>query len=482
MLRIFGHYIRTGTLMLGIFECLLIIAMFYLAAPPLPAAVPMPAAVDRIMTSSILPGLGLWLLMYAFGAYEASVQRDLSLLIQRLLLACVIGGAGLFLLHGILAQDGGGMPDADAGAEAAATLFRDAAVNALVVALAFLGIVSNRAALRWGISAESFRPRLLVLGTGPRAEGLRRLHGLDTARGTALHGFLRLGTWPPGQGEAVPERLTLSCAGSLADYAVRNGINEIVVALDERRGQLPVQELLDCKLRGIRVTDIASFSEREAGKVDLDNIHPSWLIFTDGFRRSRTTAAAKRLLDIVLGLGFLLLLLPLMAVAALAVKLDSKGPVLYRQTRVGLGGRPFQILKFRSMSVDAERNGLPQWAKANDSRITRVGAVIRKTRIDEIPQVLNVLKGDMSFVGPRPERPLFVEQLSHEIEYYNERHLVKPGITGWAQVNYPYGASVEDAREKLKYDLYYMKNQSIFLDIIILLQTVRVVIWSEGAR
>lgn len=475
MLRIFGHYVRASTLMLGIFEYIMISALFYLGAPPHPPNGPIPIPVDRVMESSILPGLGLWLVMYAFGIYETSVQRDIALLSQRLLLACMVGGATVFALQSLLAQHGD-HPDTRLPP------LRDGLMTVLVVATTFVGILSNRAALRWGLSAESFRPRLLVLGTGMRAEGLRRLHGLDTSRRLALHGFLRIGTWSAGLAEAVPDRLIVSCAGSLADFAVHNGISEIVVALDERRGQLPVRDLLDCKLRGIRVIDSVTFSEREAGKVDLDNLYPSWLIFTDGFRRGRLTMAAKRLLDIVISLGLLLLLLPLLAVTAIAVKADSKGPILYRQIRVGLGGRRFEILKFRSMFVDAEGNGRPQWAKANDTRITRVGAFIRKTRIDEIPQVFNVLNGDMSFVGPRPERPVFVEQLSSEIDYYEERHRVKPGITGWAQINYPYGASIEDAREKLKYDLYYMKNWSIFLDIIIILQTARVVIFSEGAR
>jgi sugar transferase (PEP-CTERM system associated) len=256
---------------------------------------------------------------------------------------------------------------------------------------------------------------------------------------------------------------------------------EIVLATDDRRG-LPVHQLLECKLAGIRIVDYLDFCERETGRVDLDALRPSWFIFSDGFRTGPVTDFTKRSFDCAVSVVMLILVLPILLLTALAIKLESVGPILYRQERVGLHGRQFILLKFRSMRVDAERDGMPQWARKRDPRVTRVGAWIRLLRIDELPQLVNVLKGDMSFVGPRPERPLFVEQIAREVPFYLERHSVKPGVTGWAQINYPYGASIEDARQKLSYDLYYLKNRGVFLDLVVLTQTVRVILWPTGAR
>jgi sugar transferase (PEP-CTERM system associated) len=269
---------------------------------------------------------------------------------------------------------------------------------------------------------------------------------------------------------------------SLAEVAANERIDEIVVALDERRGSLPVKALLNCKLNGIAVTDYSTFWERETCKMDLDALHPSWLIFSDGFVGGSVQLLVKRLFDVAASLLLLLWSLPVLAVTALAIRLDSAGAIFFRQERVGHNGKPFKLVKFRSMRPDAEKDGVPKWADVNDKRVTRIGALIRKTRIDEIPQILNVLRGEMSFIGPRPERPYFVAKLEEVIPYYRERHRVKPGISGWAQLNYPYGASTEDAKEKFQYDLYYIKNCSLFLDLIVLVQTVRVVLWPVGAR
>ena len=246
---------------------------------------------------------------------------------------------------------------------------------------------------------------------------------------------------------------------------------------------MPLNDLLKIKTTGVHVHDFSSFLERETGRVDLDSLNPSWLIFSDGFSAGqRLSSLAKRLFDVAASLLLLLLTLPLIALTALAVKMESKGPAFYRQRRVGLYGQPFDVIKLRSMRTDAEIGGIAVWAQKDDPRVTRVGRIIRKLRIDELPQAWSVLKGEMSFVGPRPERPQFVADLEQRLPYYAERHVVKPGITGWAQINYPYGASVEDAREKLEFDLYYAKNYTPFLDLLILLQTARVVIWPEGAR
>ena len=281
---------------------------------------------------------------------------------------------------------------------------------------------------------------------------------------------------------AVAEAIPRADIADLSRHIDRLDGTEVVLALEERRNSLPLKDLLKVKTAGVSVNEFSSFLERETGRVDLDTLNPSWLIFSDGFSSGRAiSSAVKRGFDIVASGLVLVLTAPIVLLFALLVKLDSRGPAFYRQTRVGHYGQQFDLIKLRSMGTDAERGGA-QYAQENDPRITRVGRFIRATRIDELPQCWNVLKGDMSFVGPRPERPQFVRELDEVLPYYAERHIVKPGITGWAQVNYPYGASIEDSRHKLEYDLYYAKNYSLFLDLLIALQTLRVVLWNEGAR
>jgi sugar transferase (PEP-CTERM system associated) len=271
---------------------------------------------------------------------------------------------------------------------------------------------------------------------------------------------------------------------SMLEFANNNSVDEIVVAMDDRRRAFPLRDLLECRLQGIEVVDLVSFLERETGRVRLDVLNPSWMIFAEGFRRDPVRLFSERAFDLIASLLLLLLAWPIMLLTAILIKIEDgpRAPVFYRQTRVGLGGRNFDALKFRSMRPDAEKDGRPQWARPGDSRVTRVGAFIRKVRIDELPQILNVLKSDMSFVGPRPERPEFVAVLNDKIPYYSERHCVKPGITGWAQLCHPYGSSEQDAAEKLQYDLYYIKNHSLLFDILILLQTAEVILWRKGAR
>jgi sugar transferase (PEP-CTERM system associated) len=261
-------------------------------------------------------------------------------------------------------------------------------------------------------------------------------------------------------------------------------INEIVVGPDNRRGMLPMEELLECKQAGITITDLITFFERELGKVKLNLIDPSWLVFSTGFDASPLRKLSKRIFDIVAALLVLVLTWPLMLGAVIAIRLESGSgaPILYRQDRVGERGKPFPLIKFRSMRTDAEKDGVARWATQQDDRVTRVGRFIRKVRIDELPQLWNVLRGDMSLIGPRPERPQFVDDLARKIRYYELRHCVKPGLAGWAQLNYPYGATEEDAAEKLKYDLFYVKNHNFMLDLMILIQTVEVVVFRRGAR
>lgn len=280
----------------------------------------------------------------------------------------------------------------------------------------------------------------------------------------------------------IAEAISRNSVSDLGRFVENLGISEVVLALEERRNALPLKDLLHIKTMGVNVNDFSTFLERETGRIDLGSVNPSWLIFSDGFSSGRIlSSAAKRIFDILASSLLLVLTLPVILLFALLIRLDSKGPAFFRQTRVGLYGQDFELLKLRSMKLDAEIDGA-RWAEHDDPRVTRVGRFIRKFRIDELPQVWTVLMGRMSFVGPRPERPNFVNDLEEHLPFYAERHMVKPGITGWAQINYPYGASVEDARQKLEFDLYYAKNYTPFLDLLILLQTVRVILWPEGAR
>lgn len=321
--------------------------------------------------------------------------------------------------------------------------------------------------------------RILVFGTGARALGVKR--ALNKSDPTAeILGFFPS---PTEEEIAVPGNQVLSRNHSLTDTAISLKADEIVVALTERRGgSMPLRELLDCKLQGIRVLDLASHFEQTLGQIRLESLYAGWLIFGDGFRQDTLRTLVKRIFDVICASILILLALPMMAVAAIAIVAENGFPILYRQERVGLNGRLFNVIKFRSMRRDAEKDGKPIWATAQDDRVTKVGKIIRKLRIDELPQLFSVLKGDMSLVGPRPERPFFVDQLTKEIPFYAVRHSVKPGVTGWAQVRYHYGATVEDSAEKLQYDLYYVKNHSLFLDLLVLFDTVGVVLTGKGAH
>ena len=289
----------------------------------------------------------------------------------------------------------------------------------------------------------------------------------------------------PASGDelSVPVERMVTRPPDLFHWALQNEVDEIVVAMDDRRSDFPTEEFLECRLAGIDILELATFLERESGKVRLDVANPSWIVLGEGFRESALQQAVERLFDIVASLLLLVVGLPLMALTALAIRIEDgwRAPVFYRQLRVGRYNKNFELIKFRSMREDAEDDG-PVWASTNDPRVTRVGRLIRKVRIDELPQLLNVLRGDMSLVGPRPERPEFVEQLAKTLPYYRGRHAVKPGITGWAQLYYQYGSTDQDALEKLQYDLYYVKHRSLVLDLAIVLQTVEVVLWGKGAR
>jgi len=349
------------------------------------------------------------------------------------------------------------------------------AVFASLISVMIIRLISMRV-----VDQQLLKRRILVLGAGERAENInKRLRRRSDQRGFTLVGFVHI----KGEHNEVSEDRIVDIGGGLVDYVINNEIDEIVVAVGDRRKMFPLDELLNCKLSGVDVVDIITFFEREIGKIELDLLHPSWLIFSNGFDRGVVRVILERAFDVFASSMLLAVTWPVMLATVAAIRWEDgrNASFLYKQRRVGEFGDIFEVLKFRSMIENAE-SGTPQWATDNDSRITKVGGFIRKTRIDELPQILNVLRGDMSFVGPRPERPEFVEQLNEKIPYYNERHRVKPGITGWAQLCYPYGASDTDSLQKLQYDLYYVKNHNLLLDLIILIQTVEVVLFGKGAR
>ncbi len=348
------------------------------------------------------------------------------------------------------------------------------ALLAMVSALLIVRLLGN------GILPASYkRQRVLIYGTGSRACAVTKSLMKNNPSIELLGHFRGL----QEKDQAAPGLHVISDGKTLADVVEQYRVNEIVVAVNERRGgSMPLREFLDCKLQGIQVIDLATHFEKLLGQVHLEAVSAGWLIFGDGFQRGLFRLLFKRFLDIVGSAVLLLLAAPVMLVAAILIFIESGMPIFYRQERVGLNGRTFDVIKFRSMRQDAEKDGTPRWAGAGDARVTRVGKFIRKTRIDELPQLLCVLKGDMSLVGPRPERPYFVDRLTAEIPYYALRHGVKPGLTGWAQVRYHYGASVKDAEQKLQYDLYYVKNHSWFLDLIVLFETVGVVLTGKGAQ
>ena len=322
-----------------------------------------------------------------------------------------------------------------------------------------------------------FAQRILVLGTGSMAAKVEKLIAASKDRYT-LAGYVQTANDPV----TVPSKAIVGVIDDIVELSKRHNAHAIVIALTERRGNLVIEKLVTCKLMGVRIMDYPSFFEVTTGKIPVEDINPSWLVQSSGFFITPFVRLMKRIIDVLLASTLLLVTLPLLPVIACGIKLTSKGPVFYLQKRVGVNGRLFTIFKFRSMADNAEQDTGASWARQNDPRVTPIGAFMRKTRIDELPQLVNVLKGDMSFIGPRPERPEFVEKISRVTPYYLERHAVKPGITGWAQVMYPYGASLGDSVEKLRYDLYYINNLSFFLEILIVLETIKVVLFRRGGR
>lgn len=461
MVRLFKHYVPHAIILVGVIDLLLLYLAGDLSWRLRAAQIGMdPGTVaDRfwlVTTHAVV----MIITMIAVGVYGTEAVRSLRYATARMLVAASFGIIGLAFLDFL---SGGG------------NFWRSTLAYAMVGSI--FALVLNRLVIGAAIGSAAFRRRILVLGAGTRAERLRELSSRAESS-FCISGFVAMTEGAP----VVPDPMPRTHIQNLTRHVEALGVSEVVLALEERRNALPLADLLRIKTTGVHVNEFSSFIERETGRIDLATVNPSWLIFSDGFSSGRLVSAAlKRLFDIVASGLVLVMTAPLILLFAVLVCLDSKGPAFYRQRRVGLYGQPFDVIKLRSMRTDAEANGA-QWAAKDDPRVTRIGNFIRKTRIDELPQLWTVLKGEMSFVGPRPERPEFVTDLEQHLPFYAERHMVKPGITGWAQINYPYGASIEDARHKLEYDLYYAKNYSPFLDLLILLQTLRVVLWNEGAR
>lgn len=468
-LRIFGHYIHTPYLMMSAAEAVIVFCAAYLGhflryqtMPGLEHVVPATSFALIIIVS-----------MLAMGVYESRLREGFSGMMLRTGVAVFLLGSLATAVFSYLSQ----------------TLFMGRGTLLLSSTCAFVLIAMWRWLAFAVIDEESLKKRVLVLGTGHRAVKIAsRMRRKSDQRAFTLLGFLPNQTQDENRVAAYGGYVFRSNLG-LLEFCREHRVNEVVVAVDERRRNesggagLPMNELIECRLSGINVCDVQQFVEREACKVDVDLLRPGWLAFADGFVMRTRHRLVKRTFDLAAATGILLLAWPIMLVIALAIRLESRGPVIYRQVRVGMNGVPFELMKFRSMyHSDEDEGDEPNWTRQNDPRVTRVGSFIRKFRLDELPQMFNVLRGDMSFVGPRPERLVFVDDLSSRIPYYEQRHRVKPGITGWAQLCYPYGASVEDSKEKLQYDLYYLKNHSILLDLIILVQTVEVVLVGEGAR
>ncbi len=462
MVRLFKHYIPHAVLLLAALDALMLMGAAELAwvarAWQIDMAIePVTARWAPIVIFASVVQLG----MIAVGVYGPQALQSLRFTFMRMLaavsLAVILLSTLYFIFPGV-------------------ALWRSNLAFAMPLAIALPMLVRSFFISR--LDGQSFQRRILVMGAGDRAARIGALSD-EKGSGFTVVGYIAMTDKPSVMEHAVHR----DSIANLSEHVERLNASEVVLALEERRGSLPLSDLVRVKTTGVYVNEISSFLERETGRVDLATVNPSWFIFSDGFTAGqRLSKVAKRLFDIAASIAVLALTLPIVVVAAIAVRLDSKGQIFYRQTRVGHYGEPYRIIKFRSMREDAEVGGKAVWASAADPRITRVGNFLRQTRIDEIPQAWNVLKGEMSFVGPRPERPEFVGELEQQIPYYAERHMVKPGLTGWAQVNYPYGASIEDAKAKLEYDLYYAKNYTPFLDLLILLQTIRVVLWPEGAR
>jgi sugar transferase (PEP-CTERM system associated) len=464
MVRVFSHFVSARMMLLGAFEALvLLVAVRAGLSVRLGGSETLAEGSDGAIVHAAALVLGMLVVLNSMGLYQIDDLKKGASAIGVRVLAALAACVGVAFLIAYLVP----------------SLYLRPHGWAVTVVVALVGSGFIRLAFYvWG-NHSLFKPRVLVLGTGSRVAKLAESSQDNKNHVVVGYAERQASTHYVPLSSVLP----LAAGDSLLSLVEKHKVDQIVVAVRDRRdGGLLVRELLECRLKGVGVTELSTFFEREYRKILLDSLNPSWMVLGEGFRQGLFRTVIKRLFDLIASGLLLLATLPIMLIAAVCILLESGAPVFYRQQRVGEGGRVFSICKFRSMYNDAEGDGKPRWASANDDRTTRVGRIIRKLRIDELPQIINVFKGEMSFVGPRPERPFFVDQLTTQIPYYALRHAVKPGITGWAQVRYPYGASLDDALEKLQYDLYYVKNHTLFLDLVILFSTVEVVLWGKGAR
>ncbi len=463
--RVFNHHVHVAYYWLALLDALLFTGACYLATWIyfLPEPSQLQSHIDTLLPRAVLFAVITVLALTSMGLYEPRLREGPNGILLR------VGGA-LLMVALAMAAIFYFLPSLH--------LWRGVFVYSMV--LAFTSCLLTRVVFSNTLELEKLKRKVLVVGSGQRAANIAaRMRRKSDRRGFLVAGYVRL----PGETTQVDSGNVFTPNESLAEYADTHDIQQIVVALDDP-ASLPAEALVQCRTRGIEVLNILDFFEQEASKVLVQEASPEWFIFAEGFNGSKAYSRGKRVLDLATSFVLLTISWPLMLLTIIAIKLEDglHAPTIFRQQRVGLNGRLFEVLKFRSMTIDAEGDGKARWAQTNDTRITRVGHWIRKLRIDELPQVINVLAGDMSLVGPRPERPEFVRQLSAEIPFFDKRHCVKPGITGWAQLNYPYGASKRDSLHKLEYDLYYVKNHSLFLDFLILLQTAEVVLFGKGSR
>lgn len=469
MIRLFGCETTISDLKFAIWQT----AIFFLAfvIPMLAQAmahntsdVPNFTAFALLLEGVLFAGL-LSTSMFAFGLDARALSSSDNAFPVRLALAILAGGVLIAVAFHLLP-----------------IFTRGSAILPASLALAFAGILATRRLTQWLVRSGGSRTRAIILGAGESALKIQSVMTLAQAPRYEL-----VGHYDPGSGThavALGNSKFLDQTRPLDALASENSVGEIVVALDDRRGALPIDDLLRAKLSGIRVTDLVTFFERECSTIKFEYLHPSWIVFSSDFRLGAGKRIAKRVFDVTAALAVLTITAPLLLLVTLASLIESRGrdPILYHQERVGYRGRIFRLHKFRSMAVDAEGDGKVRWATAGDDRVTRVGRVLRRYRLDELPQLFNILAGDMSLVGPRPERPEFVQGLTESIPYYGERHCVKPGLAGWAQLMYPYGASIDDAKRKLEYDLYYIKHASVVWDFMILIRTVEIVLLGKGVR
>ncbi|NEX64121.1 TIGR03013 family XrtA/PEP-CTERM system glycosyltransferase [Noviherbaspirillum galbum] len=465
MIKIFNHFVPRIVSLLFLSELLMLLASPYLAGAVRFAASDyrFVEAIPNFGASAIAFALILTFCMAAFGMYQMQSRESVHASLYRMFPAFGVGVPLVVLAFYLFPE-----------------LFIGRGILSIAILFGFTCILFSRLLLLRYFKFHFLKKRILFLGDSELANEC-----IDLTNANSFYerydvvGFVPLlNNELTGHGAAV-----LPADQSLMDIAAKYSVHEIVISLKNWRGvNIPIQQLLECKVRGVAVTQIARFFEREANQIKISYLQPSWLVFGDGFNQGMVRALGKRLIDLLASLALLTVALPVMLITAVCIVLEDGGPVLYRQERVGKNGKTFMVLKFRSMRTDAEKSGNPQWAQVGDTRVTRVGRFIRKTRIDELPQILNVLRGEMSFVGPRPERPYFVKQLCEQVPFYDMRHSIKPGLTGFAQVRYQYGATVDDAIEKLQYDLYYVKNNSLFLDLLIIIDTVQVVLFAKGSR